>query len=147
NLVRDVRGGRLAFRRRRGGEDHFANPGIFGAWAHFIRTRKTRRAIAWDRYKPRQQVRNAQLLRPYPADGRQRAMQHVVGTVVAARLLDGRDVSGLFHDADDVLIAHRAGAVHARVDIGDVVADGAETKLRAKLENSGGERASVGIRG
>ena len=52
-----------------------------------------------------EQVGDAELLRADAADGRERAVQHVVDAVVAARLLDGGDVGGLFDDADDVLVA------------------------------------------
>ena len=44
---------------------------------------------------------DAELLRAYSADGRERAVEDVVDAVVAAGLLDGGDVGGLLDDADE----------------------------------------------
>ena len=86
---------------------------------------------------------DAELLRADAADGRERAVEDVVDAVVAARLLDGGDVGGLFEDADGVLVAGGAGAVDAGIDVGDVVADGAEAELFAQDEDGVGKGAGV----
>ena len=74
-------------------------------------------------------------------------MEDVVDAVVAAGLFDGGDVGGLFEDADDVLVADGAGAVVAGVDVGDVVADGAEAELGAEDEDGFGEGTGVVVGG
>ena len=78
-----------------------------------------------------EEVGDAELLGADAADGRERAVEDVVDAVVAAGLFDGGDVGGLFDDADEALVAGGAGAVAAGVDVGDVVADGAEAEVLA----------------
>ncbi len=70
-------------------------------------------------------------------------MQDVIDAVVAACLFNGRDVGGLFDDADEPLVPDRACAVAAGIDVGDVVADGTEAKVQLKL--SYGERESFSV--
>src|SRR5438874_6668970 len=50
------------------------------------------------------------------------AVQHVVNAVEVACLLNGADVGGLLHHADQLVIARGAGAVNAGINISDVVA-------------------------
>ena len=50
---------------------------------------------------------------------------------------------GLLDDADGVPVAGGAGAVAAGIDVGDVVADGAEAELFAQDEDGVGEGAGV----
>src|SRR5437870_12551958 len=59
------------------------------------------------------------------------------------RLLDGGDVGGLFDHADQALVASGARAVGAGVNIGDVVADGAQPQTGLDIVNRAGE--SVGV--
>src|SRR6266852_3184749 len=60
-----------------------------------------------------------------------------------ARLFDGGDVGRLLHYADEFLIAGRTAAVDAGIDVGDVVADRAETQLGLDIANGGGESFGV----
>ena len=66
------------------------------------------------------QIRNAQLLRAHAVDGRDGSVQHVIDAVVRARLLDGSDVRGFFHDANQALVAGCAGTIGTRVNISDI---------------------------
>jgi hypothetical protein len=70
----------------------------------------------------RQQALDLQLVRPDALQRRQRAHQHVIHALEVARLLDSRDIRGLFDDADDVMIPVHVAAERAGVDVGDVVA-------------------------
>ncbi|HKE26648.1 MAG TPA: hypothetical protein VKB88_30045 [Bryobacteraceae bacterium] len=58
-------------------------------------------------------------------------------------LLDGGDVGGLLDHADQALIAGRAAAIAAGIDIGDVVADGAQAQ--AGLDVTHGGRQGFGV--
>src|ERR1700733_458071 len=83
------------------------------------------------------------MLRADTVERRERAMQHVVDAVVMGAL-DDADAGGLLDYADLALVARGAGTIDARVDVGDVVADGAEPQLGLELAHGVGER--VGIR-
>ena len=72
-------------------------------------------------------------------------MEDVVDAVVAAGFFDGGDVGGLFDDADEALVAGGRGAVEAGVDVGDVVADGAEAERGFEGADGVGERGGVGV--
>ena len=70
-------------------------------------------------------------------------MKDVVYPVIGACLFDGGDVGGLFEDTDEVMVAGGTGAVDAWVDVGDVVADGAEAEVLLDLADGDGERLRV----
>jgi hypothetical protein len=55
-------------------------------------------------------------------------VEDVVDTLIVAGAFDAGDRGGFFDDADQALVADGAGAIGAGVDIGDVVADGAEAE-------------------
>ncbi len=128
DLVGEVGGGGFAFGGGRGGEDDFFDGAVGVGEAG-------------------EEVGDAELLRTYSADGRERAVEDVVDAVVAAGLFDGGDVGGLFEDAERALVADGAGAVGAGVDVGDVVAEGAEAELGAEFEDGFGEGAGVFVGG
>ena len=98
---------RLAFDGRIGGQDHFVHLTVL---------------------HPPHQIGNAQLLRAHSMQRRNRAMQHVVHAVKMLGLLDGGDVGRFFHDANQPLIARCAAAIDARINIGNIVADGAQAQ-------------------
>ena len=54
---------------------------------------------------------------------------------------------GFFDDADEALVARGAGAIDAGVDVGDVVADGAEAQAGLELADGVGECFGVLIAG
>src|SRR5260370_7894159 len=60
-----------------------------------------------------------------------------------ARFFNGGDVGRLLHYADEFLIPGRTAAVDAGIDVGDVVADRAETQLGLDIANGGGESRRV----
>jgi len=70
-------------------------------------------------------------------------VQHVIDAVVIASFFDGSDVGGLFHDANQPLIAGRVRAIGAGIDVGYVVADG--TKMQAGLELADGICELLGV--
>jgi hypothetical protein len=72
-------------------------------------------------------------------------MKDVVQAIETAGLFDGIDVGRFFDDADRVLIAGGVGAVGAGVDVGDVVADGAEAEVLLEGGDGGGEVLGVGV--
>jgi hypothetical protein len=49
-------------------------------------------------------------------------VQHMEDAVEVLGFLDGGDVGGFLDHADQALVARRAGAVDARIDVGNVVA-------------------------
>ena len=79
--------------------------------------------------------------------GRERAVKDVVDTRIVAGALDAGDAGGLLDDADEALVADGAGAVSAGIDVGDVVADGAEAQAGLKLADGVGEGGGVFIAG
>ena len=89
------------------------------------------------------QICDAQLFGSDAVQGRDRAVEHVVDAVEMARLFDGGDVGGLLDHADELLIAGGTAAVHAGIDVGNVVADGAQTQLGLDVANGGGQSFGV----
>ena len=67
----------------------------------------------------------------------------MVDAVEVARLFDGGDVGGLLDHADQFLIAGGTAAIDAGIDVGDVVADGAQAQLGLHVADGGGERLGV----
>src|SRR5664279_474820 len=78
-----------------------------------------------------------------PMERGQGTVEYVVYAVVAACLLYRRDVRWLFDDADHALIARRAGAIDAGINIGNIVANGAEPQLLLQFSDGVSERAGV----
>src|SRR5208282_4046173 len=78
---------------------------------------------------PADQVGDAQLFWAHSVQWRNGAVEHVVDAVKMPRLLDGGNVGRLFDHADQLLIAGRTAAVDTGIDVGDVVADRAQTQL------------------
>src|SRR5580693_10666189 len=76
---------------------------------------------------PPHQIGDAQLLRTYAVQWRDRPMQHVINAVEVFGLLDGPDIGGFLDDANHPLVAGSAAAVDARIDICNVVAYGTQT--------------------
>ena len=74
-------------------------------------------------------------------------MEDVVDAHVASGALDAGDAGGLFYYADEALVADGAGAVGAGVDVGDVVADGAEAQAGLEFADGVGESGGVIVRG
>src|SRR5207253_4629149 len=81
----------------------------------------------------RQEVREAEVFGAQAPYRRERAVEDVVEAVVAARLLDGDEVVGLFDDADHRAVARRGGAEAARLNVREVVADRAHHYLTLHL--------------
>src|SRR5215204_569559 len=73
-------------------------------------------------------------------------MQHVVEAVVAARLLDGDEVVGLFDDADHGAVARGRRAEAAGVNVRQVVADRAGDDLALDLLHRRDEALHVRLR-
>jgi hypothetical protein len=71
----------------------------------------------------------------------------VKDSIEVLRLINGGDVGRLFDDADQALVARGAGAIYAGIDVGNVVADGAETKIGFDITDSDGEGFGVFIAG
>ena len=80
---------------------------------------------------------------PTPPMGGEGAVEDVVEAGEAPGFLDGGDVSGLFDDAKDGMAAMGRGAEAAGVNVGDVVAEGAEAQVGFELLDGVGERAGV----
>ena len=94
-----------------------------------------------------EQVCGAELVRADAVQRREGAVEDVVDALVAAGAFDGLDAGGLFDDADKALVADRAGAVDAGIDVRDVVADGAEAKAGFQGAHGVGERGGVFVAG
>src|SRR6202042_3615269 len=92
---------------------------------------------------PGYQAAGPQVLRTNPVQGRQSAVQNVRDTVVTAGLFNHCDVAWFFHHTDDPLAAGRARAIDAWVNIGDVVAGGAEQQPCLELAYCVGQRSGV----
>ena len=73
--------------------------------------------------EPLDQALDFELIGTNALQRRERAAEHVVEAAELARLLDGLNVRGLFHDANDCAVARGAGAEVARIGVRDVVAD------------------------
>lgn len=74
-------------------------------------------------------------------------MQHVVGAVEVLGLLDGRNVCWLFHYAHEALISGRTAAIDAGVDVGDVVADGAQLQAGLHVAHRNRQRLRILVAG
>lgn len=70
-------------------------------------------------------------------------MQHVVDAVKAPRLFDGGDIRWLLYHANQALVTGRAAAIHARIDIRDVVANRAEMKAGFDLADRIGQKFCI----
>ena len=130
----EVTRGGFAFDRGAGGEDQFSTQATPLDPPDCLPAR-------------RPEVGQAKLLGAYAVERRERAVEHVIDAVVAAGLLDGGDVGGLFDDADQALVAGGLRAVDAGIDVGDVVADGAEAELSLRARMAVGERSGIGFAG
>jgi hypothetical protein len=74
---------------------------------------------------------------------RQRSVQYVVDAVVAAGLFNHRNVPRFLDHANDPLASCRAGAINARVHIGDVVAGRAQQQPGLQLAHCIGQRSRI----
>jgi len=70
-------------------------------------------------------------------------MQYVIDAVVAAGLFNHRNVSRLLDHAHDPLASCRAGAVSARVHVGDVVAGRAQQQPGLQLAHRVGQCSRI----
>src|SRR5581483_11005930 len=86
---------------------------------------------------------DAQVLGTDAMQRRERSVQHVIDAVVRSRFFYRGNVGWLFHHTHEALVACGAGAIDTRLDIGDVVADGAE--VQALLEISDRRRQGFGL--
>ena len=91
------------------------------------------------------EVRDAELFGADAVQRGDRAVQDVEDSVEVLGLFDGGDVGGLLDHADQALVASGAGAVDARIDICDVVADRAEAEVGLDVTHGGGEGFGVFI--
>jgi hypothetical protein len=94
-----------------------------------------------------EEVGGAELVGADAVERRECAVEDVVDALVAAGALDGGDAGGLLDDADEALVADGAGAVGAGVDVGDVVADGAEAQAGFEGADGVGEGGGVFLGG
>ena len=115
-FVGEVGSGRFALRRGAGSKDD-----LFGS------------------VEAGEQVGDAKLFRAYAADGGEGSVQDVIEAGEGAGFLDGGDVGGLFDDAEGGVGAMGAGAEGAGVDVGNVVAEGAEAEVGFELLDGVGE--------
>src|SRR5262249_40928779 len=90
-----------------------------------------------------QQILDSELIGADPANWGERAVQHVIQPPVFAGLFYRHLVVRLFHDQDNAPVALRVRAEAARVNIGDVIADGAEDDFIFDILN--GLNESVGL--
>jgi hypothetical protein len=121
-LLREIGSGRFAFNGRIRREDDFVD--VAGV-------------------DPRQEISDAKLLGANAVQGRDGSVEDMVDAVEVLGLVDGGDVGGLFDDADQTLVARGAGAVDAGVDVGDVVADRAQTQAGLDVAHGGGEGLGI----
>ena len=117
--VGDVMGGCLPFHRRIDGDDELAN----AAGAHTV-----------------DQALDVQVLGPDPVERRQRAPQHVIGSVHRTRPLQRPEIRHIFHHDDDRLVAPVVGADGAGVYRIDVAAAGADLHLVIGLAHGMAQR-------
>jgi len=94
-----------------------------------------------------EEVGGAELVGAYSVERRERAVEDVVDAHVSAGALDAGNAGGLLNDADEALVADGAGAVGAGIDVGDVVADGAEAQAGLELADGVGEGGGVFVAG
>src|SRR5579864_3887189 len=74
-------------------------------------------------------------------------MQDVEDSVEVLCLVNRGDVGRFFDDTDQALVARGTGAVDTGIDVGNVVADRAETKISFDVADSDGEGFGVFIAG
>ena len=74
-------------------------------------------------------------------------MQHVVTAIEMAGLLDRRDIGGFLHHANLALVAGGAGTINARINIGNIVADGAEAQAGFHIAHGSGQRLGIVVAG
>jgi hypothetical protein len=74
-------------------------------------------------------------------------VENVVDTLKSACALDRVDAGRFLDYADDALVAGRAGAVGAGIDVGDVVADGAEAQTCLEPAHGFSEGRSIVVGG
>jgi len=74
-------------------------------------------------------------------------VEHVVDALEGAGAFHGLNVCGLLNDADEALVAGGAGAVGTGIDVGDVVADGAEAQAFLEAAHGFGEGRGIIVRG
>src|SRR6476661_2459113 len=70
-------------------------------------------------------------------------MEHMENSVEVLCLFNGRDVGWLFDHADQSLIARWAGAIRARIDVGDVVANRAQAQIGFDIAHRGSQGLSI----
>src|SRR5579859_311439 len=92
---------------------------------------------------PFQQRRYAQLFRPHSVQWRNGSMKNVIDAVIKPGFFNGSDIGGLFHHADQSLIAGGAGAVTAWINIRDIAAY--RTKMKFFFKIADGRRQGVSI--
>src|SRR3981081_1284915 len=121
-LLREIRGSGFAFDRGSGGDDDLVDSAGVDAG---------------------DEVRDSQLLRTYSVQRGDGSVQDVEDAVKVLGLFNGSDVSGFFDDADQTLVAGGAGAIGAGVDVGDVVAQRAESQVSLKVADRGSQGVCV----
>src|SRR5258708_22381425 len=121
-LLGEIRGSSFAFDGGIGGDDDLVDSAAVDA---------------------RDEVRDSQLLRADAVQRRDCAMQDVEDAIEVLGLFDGGNVSWLFDHTDQALVASRAGAVGAWVDVGDVVAQRAQAQVSLKVADGGGQGVCV----
>jgi hypothetical protein len=85
----------------------------------------------------------AQLFRANAVQRGNGSVQDMVHTVIKSGFLDGSNVRGLFYHANQPLIAGRAGAIAARINIRNIAAHGAQVKFFFKITDSRSQAVSV----
>lgn len=78
---------------------------------------------------------------------RNRSVEYMKNSVEVLGLFNCRDVRRLFDNAHHALIADRARAVRAGIDVGYVVADGAQAEIGLHVANSRRKRFSIFVTG
>ena len=125
-LLREIGGGGFAFDRRIGCDDDLVH--VAGV-------------------DTSDQIGDAQLLRANAVEWGDGPVQNVEGAVEVLGLFDGGDVRGLFDYADQALVTGGASAIDAGVDVGDVVADGAQAQVGFDVAHGGREGFGVFVAG
>ena len=125
-LLREIDGRRFPFHCGIGGKDHL---------------------VYVPRIHTRDEIGDAELLRADPMQRRNGSVEDVEDSIEMFRLVDRGDVSGLFYNTDQALVSRRTGAIYARIDVGDVVADRAEAETGFDVSDRGGERFGVFVAG
>jgi len=95
----------------------------------------------------RNEIGNPELLGSDSVQRRDCTVEDVEDSIEVLGLFDGSDIRGLFHDAHQTLVAGRTGAVRAGIDVGDVVADRAETEIRFDVPDGLGQAFGIFIAG